>query len=144
MLIKPGIKQGEFNSIIEKNIYTKLRKKLGGDIPIEINQKIGDGEFDVDGDVDMKRRRKPTNSKCVQRRYELDLFFPAYKIGVEIQGPRHTASIDAIMKDYVKLNFCKRRGISIIYIYTNNTTQINSGIECVVKTIQVLTKKVQE
>ena len=135
MKIKPGIKQGEFNSIMEKSIYNKLRQKLGEAIQIEINQKFGEKKCEVGGNVDMKQRRKATNSKFVERRYELDLFFPAYKLGVEIQGPRHTASIEAIKRDYVKLNYFKHRGISIIYIYTNNTTHINSGIECVVNTI---------
>ena len=49
---------------------------------------------------------------------ELDLFFPSLKIGVEIQGPTHTGSIDAILRDYHKKElFEKELGIRIIYIY---------------------------
>ena len=87
-----------FKSKLEKIIY-KIIKRQFPDQDIKINKK---------GII-----------KC-NKNFELDLYFPNYNIGIEIQGPLHYANEAVILKDYEKkMSFFNEKRIRIIYIYTN-------------------------
>ena len=87
-----------FRSQLEKNIYGIIRAKFP-------QQEI----------IVNKRGLLKSNKKL-----ELDLYFPQYKIGVEIQGPFHMRNEYTILKDYLKQkSFSSEENIKIIYIYTN-------------------------
>ena len=106
-----------FRSQLEKKIYNKIIKKIPNE-KILINQ----------------RGLIKSNKKL-----ELDLYFPNYKIGVEIQGPLHTQNETIILRDYKKkMSFLSESNIQIIYIYTNNN---KNYIYSVKKCIDILKGK---
>jgi len=53
------------------------------------------------------------------KKMELDLYFPLYKIGLEIQGPLHSSKVENILNDFIKKRMFKQQlNIDIIYIYS--------------------------
>ena len=113
--IKPCIPEGPFKSQLEKNIHLKLSTKLPKSI-IHIN-KAG-----------------LLNNK---KKMELDLYFPLYKIGLEIQGPLHSSKVENILNDFIKKRMFKQLNIDIIYIYSNSSENFNHSLN---KCIQILKK----
>ena len=96
-----------FRSMLEETTYNYIRKYFP-DEEISINTK---------GLIKSNKR------------LELDLYFPQYKIGIEIQGPTHTQTDYAILQDYEKQKkYLKESNIKIIYIYTNNYKNKKSSI----------------
>lgn len=89
----------KFNSSTELRAYMILRKLLGHDEVILINQKLPN------------------------TRLELDIYLPAYNVGIEIQGPIHCLSFCTIRRDIQKFIFCKKLGIRIIYLPCNKITR---------------------
>lgn len=106
-----------FKSQLEKYIYKKIQHQFP-ELKIYINEK---------GLIKSNKK------------FELDLYFPKYKIGIEIQGPFHTKNINVILKDYrKKIQFLWERNIRIIYIYTNTNENKKYGIK---KCIKVLNRE---
>ena len=68
---------------------------------------------------------------------ELDLFFPKLNLCVEIQGPLHTSSPEAINRDYFKKICCEREGIQVAYIYTDNSFIKNTCLNNVLNLLQL-------
>ena len=88
-----------FKSKLEKGIYETIKHQFPNDEKININEK---------------------GLLKSNKRLELDLYFPNYKIGIEIQGPIHTQNENIILKDYKKKKlFLLEKDIKIIYVYTN-------------------------
>ena len=98
-----------FKSQLEKSIYNAIKLKYPN-IIILINKR---------GLI--KDRKK----------LELDLYFPQYKLGIEIQGPRHEADISMILNDYKKKDLFSKIGIKIIYIYINLKNKTYSLNKCI-------------
>ena len=87
-----------FKSQLEKIVYGILKNKFPN---LEINVN--------------KRGLLKSNKK-----FELDLYFPKYNIGIEIQGPLHFLNESIILKDYEKKRlFLYEKNIKVIYVYTN-------------------------
>lgn len=104
-----------FKSQLEKDIYKIIRKTFP-------QQKI----------FINKRGLLKSN-----KRLELDLYFPEYKIGVEIQGPFHARNEYIILKDYEKQKlFLLEKNIKIIYIYTNTYINKKYSIMTILKIIK--------
>ena len=63
-------------------------------------------------------------------RLELDLYFPKYKIAIEIQGPIHSKNETLILKDYEKKQlFLHENKIQLIYIYANSYKNQNYSLK---------------
>ena len=87
-----------FRSQLEKNVYEIIRRHFP-DQEIKINKK---------GLIKSNKR------------LELDLYLPKYKLGIEIQGPLHTQNEKIILRDYEKKKlFLGEGNIKLIYVYTN-------------------------
>ena len=109
-----------FKSQLEKKIYDKFKNHFP-------NQKIK-----------INKRGLIKSNK----RLELDLYFPKYKIGIEIQGPFHVKNETIILKDFnKKLLFMKEKNIKIIYIYTNTYKNKIYSIKKCIKIINNEEKK---
>ena len=106
-----------FNSQLEKKIYNKFRKSLSKNVKILVN---------VRGLLEDKKNKK----------LELDLYFPEYKIGIEIQGGNyHSEKIENIVRDYRKKKLFLKKGIRVMYVFTGtNATQSH----CIKKCLQIL------
>ena len=100
-----------FRSQLEKSIYGTIRAHFPQQI-IEINRK------------GLLRDNK---------RLELDLYFPHFHLGIEIQGPCHTRNENIVWKDYLKQKwFWEKENLRLIYVYTNNyRNKKNSLKKCV-------------
>ena len=109
MKINASKPEGFFKSQLEKKIYKKIKSEIGDkNIDIKINQRGV-----------LKRNKN----------LELDLYFPQFNLGVEIQGPIHTSDITNIIADYKKKKIYQNEGIDIMYIYTNNYKNLKFGIK---------------
>ena len=109
-----------FKSQLEKDIYQRIKLKFP---TLQIN-------------VNKKRLLKGN------KRFELDLFFPEYNIGIEIQGPFHMKNEKVILKDYnKKMLFLREKNIKIIYIYTNTYRNKINGIKKCIEIINEEQKK---
>ena len=109
-----------FKSQLEKKIYNKFKNNFPNQ-EIKINEK---------GLIKSNKR------------LELDLYFPKYKIGIEIQGPFHARNESIILKDFnKKLLFMKEKNIKIIYIYTNTYKNKIYSIKKCIKIINNEEKK---
>lgn len=109
-----------FKSQLEKQIYNVIKNRFPSH-EIDINRK---GLLECN------------------KRLELDLYFPKYKIGIEIQGPFHMKSENVILKDYnKKMLFLKEKNIKIIYIYTNTYRNKTYGIKKCIEIINDEQKK---
>ena len=102
-----------FKSQLEKNIYQIIQKSFPK-LNIQINKK-----------------RLIKNNKT----FELDLYFPKYKIGIEIQGPFHMKNEMVILRDFKKKMLFLQNNIEIIYIYTNTYQNKKYGIKKCIKII---------
>ena len=97
-----------FKSQLEKNIYEIIQKTFPN-LEIKINKK---------------------GLLSSNKKFELDLYFPKYNIGIEIQGPFHMKNESVILKDYIKkMLFLWEKNINIIYIYTNTYENRTYGIK---------------
>ena len=116
-VFKTSIRHGPFNSLLEKKIFSTISQRLDCS-HIRINQK---------GLLPSKRK------------LELDLYFPNYKIGIEIQGPSHFGNETTILNDYYKKkNFSRELGIDIMYVYTHSYPVMTFSLD---RCINVLQKK---
>ena len=87
-----------FKSQLEKMIFTIIKTKY----PYE--------------DIKINKKGLLRSNK----NFELDLYFPKYNIGIEIQGPLHFLNESIILKDHEKKRlFLCEKNIKVIYIYTN-------------------------
>lgn len=105
--------EGKFRSQLEKKIFEKIRA--------------------LDETLDIR-----VNEKKIAGRMELDLYFPEYNLGLEIQGPTHTVSPEVILRDHRKKIASAREGIEIIYIYTDSARDTKA---CLDKCSEILKRK---
>ena len=120
LVYRKSIPNGPFRSRLEKNVHSIICKNIIDKkaIKIEIN----------------KRGLVPRN-----KRLELDLYFPRYNLGIEIQGPIHHGEAKNILNDYWKMQYFRDVGINILYIYTNSTEQMN---RCIDRCVAIVKKKI--
>ena len=107
--LMPAKPEYPFKSQLEKNIYNEILTKFPN-IKILVNKK---------GLIKSHKN------------FELDLYFPQYKLGLEIQGPTHVADINTILKDYKKQDLFSKEGIRIMYIYINLKNKSYSIRKCI-------------
>ena len=86
--------EGKFKSQLEKRIYLFINKHINKNLEMNINE------------------------KKIGKKMIIDLYIPKFNLGIEIQGPRHTSSPEAIKHDYYKKRKSFAEGISLTYIYT--------------------------
>ena len=118
--IRTSIRTGPFNSLLEKRIFSTISQQLRNSL-IHIN---------------------PKGLLPGKRKLELDLYFPHYKLGIEIQGPSHFCHETHILNDYYKKKiFSRELGIDILYIYTHSYPSLTFSRD---KCISILKKKENE
>lgn len=80
------------------------------------------------------------NTKRIITPYELDIYFPEFKLAIEYNGKGWHNSIDSKRRDDNKKNLCAENGITMIHIIENNRnyesdvkTQLISNLELINK-----------
>lgn len=101
---KTSIKIGKYKSFLEYRVHENLKKKLPT-LKFEVNFKP------------LWLKNHMTN-----RRLELDLYEPSYKIAIEVQGPSHN-NVNQLARDIIKRKLCKENNVKLFYVSTANIKQ---------------------
>jgi hypothetical protein len=83
------------------------------------------------------------NTKRIITPYELDIYFPEFKLAIEYNGKGWHNSIDSKRRDNNKQNLCNERKITLIHIVENNRdyeTDVKNQLISNLKLINKITK----
>ena len=78
------------------------------------------------------------NSRKIIPQYELDVYFPSYRLALEYCGKRWHSSKDVMERDEIKKKLCESLGITLLVINENSRDYENDVKNQIIKNLDVI------